>query len=118
MGKVKEWARRHKKAIAAITIVAVVTGAVILIINGKRVKVPINKLAEVVAHTLPETENIARINVDGVIKTFPRAEFIRHLHPGWHASPEKIAEAARLGIKLKPGETFVNACMVAMRTAA
>ena len=118
MGKVKEWVRRHKKAIAAITIVAVVAGAAILIINGKRVKVPIDKLAEVVAPTLPEAENVIRLNVDGVIKTFPRAEFIRHLHPGWHASPEKIAEAARLGIKLNPGETFVNACMVAMRTAA
>lgn len=118
MGKVKELVRRHKKAIAAITIVAVVTGAVILIINGKRVKVPIDKLAEAVAPTLPEAENVIRLNVDGVIKSFPRAEFIRHLHPGWHASPEKIAEAARLGIKLKPGETFVNACMVAMRASA
>ncbi len=118
MGKMKEWARKHKKAIAAITIVAVLAGAVILIINGKRVKVPVDKLANTIAPALPEAENVIQLNVNGVIKTFPRTEFIRHLHPGWHASPEKIAEAARLGIKLNPGETFVNACTVAMHTAA
>ena len=34
---------------------------------------------------------------------------IRDLHPGWHASPEKIATAAAHGFVLKDGQTWVEA---------
>ena len=36
------------------------------------------------------------------------ARHIRNLHEGWHASPEKIAEAEALGIKLLDGQTLID----------
>ena len=36
------------------------------------------------------------------------AGHVRQLHPGWSASPEKEAEAAALGIRMQPGETWVR----------
>ena len=118
MGKVKEWAQNHKKAIMAVTVVAVIAGAVVLIINGKRVRVPVEKLMKAAIPNIPEAENIVQIDIDGVVHTFQRSEFIRNLHPGWHASPEAIIEAAKRGITLNPGETFVRACMVSMKKGA
>lgn len=138
--KVKDWFRRHRKAVVITATVLAITGTVaILLINGKKVKMPVKELAEklvpevpkaanpvenvvnVVKQAAPEVANAAEtvtVEVDGVMKTFPRSEFIRQLHEGWHASAAKMAQAAEMGIDLKPGETIVNACTVTMKTAA
>ena len=124
--KTKSWIKKHRKGvIITASIIAIVGGAVILIINGKEEKMSV---AEVVAKMIPEvpsvpaviTEEVATvtISVDGVMKTFPRNEFIRQLHEGWRASDAKIVEAAVKGIPLNSGETLVNACTVAMKNVA
>ena len=87
---------------------------------AKAVK-PVENVVNVVKQAAPEAVKVAEtvtVEVDGVMKTFPRSEFIRQLHEGWHASAAKIAQAVEMGIELKPGETIVNACTVTMKTAA
>ena len=138
--RVKAWFRKHRKGVLITATILAITGTVaILLINGKKVKMPVKELAEkivpeapkavkpvesavnVVKQAAPEAAKVAEtvtVEVDGVLKTFPRSEFIRQLHEGWHASAEKIAQAAEMGIELKPGETIVNACTVTMKTAA
>lgn len=138
--KTRVWFRKHRKGVLiAATIIAITGTVAILLINGKKVKVPVKELAEktlpevskavkpvenavnVVKQTAPEAMKVAEtvtVEVDGVLKTFPRSEFIRQLHEGWHASAKKIAQAAEMGIELKPGETIVNACTVTMMAAA
>lgn len=124
--KAKSWIKKHRKGvIITASIIAIVGGAVILIIKGKKVKMPV---AEVAAKMIPEVPSVATaiteevatvtINVDGVMKTFPRDEFIRQLHEGWRASEAKLVEAAAKGIPLKSGETLVNACIVTMKNVA
>lgn len=132
---IKAWARRHRRGIITCVIVTVVGTVAILIINGKKVTIPVKELAdkivpdipkaakpietavETVKEVVPQIAETVTVDVDGVLKTFPRAEFIRQLHEGWHASAEKLAQATAMGIDLKPGETIVNACMVTMRAA-
>ena len=138
--KTEAWFRKHRKGVLiTVTIVAVTGTVAILLINGKKVKMPIKELAEklvperhktlkpvetavdAVQHAAPEDAKVAETvtaELDGVLKTFPRSEFIRQLHEGWHASAEKLAQAAEMGITLKPNETIVNACMVNMKVAA
>ena len=121
-GTVKKWVKEHYKGIAiTVGIVAVVGGVAILLINGKKVKVPIAEMAgeflpEAPAALVKEASEIAIQTNEGIM-TFPRSEFIRHLHEGWRASEAKIKQAAELGINLLPGETFVNPCMVTRRVA-
>lgn len=123
---IKAWFRKHRKGvIITASIIGIVGGVVILVINGKKIKMPI---AEVAAKMIPEAPSIpvavveeistVTIEVDGVMKTFPRAEFIRQLHEGWTASEAKIAEAAERGIRLNAGETLVNACTVTLKNVA
>lgn len=138
--KVKAWFHKHRKAVVITATILAITGTVaILLINGKKVKMPVKELAEKLVPEVPKAakpvENVVNVvkqaapevakatetvtvEVDGVMKTFPRAEFIRHLHEGWQASAGKLAQAAEMGIDLKPGETIVNACMVNMKVAA
>ncbi len=137
--KAKSWFRNHRKGVLITATILAITGPlVILLINGKKVKMPVKELAEKLIPEAPKafkpaeaamdaakqiTSEAAKVaetvtvEVDGVLKTFPRAEFIRQLHEGWHASAEKAAQAAEMGINLKTGETIVNACTVTIRTA-
>lgn len=126
LDKVKNWVNKHRKGIVVtVSIIGIVGSTVVLILNGKKVKMPV---AEVAAKMIPESLNVpvevnegiatVTIDVDGVKKTFLRTEFIRQLHEGWNASQAKIAQAAELGIPLNPGETFVNACTVNMKIPA
>lgn len=119
----KAWAKRHRKGIViTISVLAIAGGIVIMVINGKKVKVPVAKLAEglmpEVSPALAKEAVEIVVDVDGVMKTFPRSEFIRTLHEGWQASAAKIAQAVEMGIPLNPGETIVNSCMVTMKSAA
>lgn len=133
---IKAWARRHKKSITIICVIVSVVGAVaVLVINGRKVTIPVKELADKVVPDIPravkpieasmgtfnevapQIDETVTVDVDGLLKTFPRAEFIRHLHEGWHASAEKLAQATAMGINLKPGETLVDACMVKRHAA-
>ena len=138
--RIKTWFLKHRKGVLITATILAITGTiVILLINGKKVKMPVKELAEklvpetpkalkpvekamnIVEQVTPEAVKVAEtvtVEVDGVLKTFPRSEFIRQLHEGWHASAAKIAQAAEMGINLKPGETIVNACTVTMKAAA
>ena len=136
--KVRIWFRHHRKGvIITCTILSAVGGIVLILLNnGKKIEMSIDEFAESlipderneaktissVAHTVSEVlteaveeEEKISVEVDGVMKTFPRKEFIRQLHEGWNASPEKIAQAADMGIELKQGETLVNGCTVTIR---
>ena len=122
---IKAWARKHKKGIIiTCSLVAVVGTAVVLIINGKKVTIPVEELVEdVLAETpktplLPPVTETAEVIENAVVTTFPRSEFIRQLPAGQHASLAKIAQAAEMGIELKPGETIVNETIVHLTRAA
>lgn len=125
LDSIKDWARKHKKGITiTCSIVAVIGTAVILIINGKKAAVPVEKLVEDVPVAppktpllLPTTEITAAIE-NTMVTTFPRSEFIRQLPAGQHASPAKLAQAAEMGIELKPGKTIVNETIVHLTRAA
>lgn len=138
--KIKMWFKRNRKIVIITgTIVSVIGGiALILLSNGKEVEMPVDELAD---HLVPDTpddnttaaanisdavssavsaavaEDIFTVEEDGIIKTYTRSEFIRHLHEGWHPSPEKISQAAEIGIDLKDNETLVNSCTVRMKSA-
>ncbi len=135
--KTRSWFHRHRKGILiTVTIVAITGTVAVLLIHGKKVKIPIKALSK---RIVPETSDAVKateavanaakkaapeiakatetvtVEVDGVLKTYPRSEFVRQLHEGWHPSNAKLAQAAERGIDLKPGETIVNACTVKMR---
>lgn len=118
----KNWVYENRKGIIIAGLVLLAAGtAAIIVINGKKVKVPLKMAVEVVpglSEAAVEVADTITVNIDNVVKTFPRASFIRHLPLNWKASAEKIAQAASLGIDLNPGETFVRACTVTMKTAA
>ena len=119
----RTWFTRHRQAVLVSATVLAITGTVaVLLIKGKKVEIPIEKLAKkIVPDDLKQAELIAQtvsVEIDGVVKTFPRKAFIRQLHEGWKPSPAKIAEAEMLNIELKPGETLVKPCTVTMRIAA
>ncbi len=125
LDSIKAWARKHKKCIIiTCSLVTVVGTAVILIINGKKVTVPVEEIVEDVLAEVPKTsllpptsESTAAIE-SSIVTTFPRSEFIRQLPVGQHASPAKLAQAAEMGIELKPGETIVNESIVHLTRAA
>lgn len=137
--KAKKWLSKHRKGVIITASVLAITGTVaILLINGKKVKMPVKALAEKIVPEVPkasgsvdaaleaakdvapqlsQTSDTVTIEIDGVYKVFARSEFIRQLHDGWQASPEKRAQAVAMGIDLKPGQTIVDPCIVKMRVA-
>ena len=137
--EVQDWAHKHKKElIISGTILGIIGTMAIVVINGKKARIPVTGLTRniipdvtkrktavsgltaIARDVVPTTADFAEtvtVSIDGVIKTFPRSEFIRHLHEGWQASAAKLAQAKKLGIQLNPGETIVNAGMVTLRAA-
>lgn len=125
MDSIKAWARKHKKGIIiTCSLVAVVGTAVILIVNGKKVTLPIEEIVEDVLAEAPKTPlppltaETTSVIENSIVTTFPRSEFIRQLPAGQHASLAKLAQAAEMGIELKPGETIVNETIVHLTHAA
>jgi len=123
LDSVKEWFSKHRKAVMITATVVSITGTVaILLIKGKKVEIPVDEIANKLIpapYKLPSAvAQTVEDEVDGIEKTFFREGFIRHLHEGWNASNEKIAEAAEKGIHLNPGETYVNPCTVKMKIPA
>lgn len=120
---IRSWLSKHRKAVFVTATILAISGTVaVVLINRKKVEIPVEKLAEQLVPKMDKlAESIAQIvevKADGVTKTFQRGSFIRQLPEGWKASQAKIAEASALNIDLKPGETLVKACEVTMRVAA
>lgn len=118
---IKAWVKKHKKGvIITCSVLAVVGTAVILLINGKKVTVPVEEIFEDVLAEAPKPAvipNVAESANETIVTTFSRSEFIRQLHPGQHASAEKLAQAAEMGIELMPGQTIVNETIVHLKQA-
>ena len=57
----------------------------------------------------PAIEEAVTITRRASLVPFEVDPHIRDLHPGWHASAEKIATAAAHGFDLKDGQTWVEA---------
>lgn len=119
---IKAWLRKHRKGvIITASIIGIVGGVVILIINGKKTKMPIAEVVEKLVpekpSTLTSSTSTVTIEVDGVLKTFPRSTFIRQLHEGYQPSAAKVAQAESMGIPLASGQTIVDPCIVRMRVA-
>lgn len=135
--KTKKWICKHRKGVIITASVLAITGTVAaLLINGKKVKMSVKELAEKIVPDVPKasgsvdaahkeaksvTPLIAQademVTINDVINTFPRAGYIRHLQEGHLASPKKLAQAAEMGIDLKPGYTIVDPCMVKQHAA-
>lgn len=130
-----EWAKAHKKQL---TIAGTSTLAVIGIILGLKNKdaiielwaslqksiskapaelpkpsspVPKTLKAKItMAELMAETKEVTRSYTPSTIP-FNVKDHLRNLPEGWHASPEKIAEAELLGIELLLNQTLVNSYM-------
>lgn len=66
----------------------------------------VKPVAQAIEPAIEETVTITR---RASLISFEVDPHIRDLHPGWHASPEKIATAAAHGFDLKDGQTWVEA---------
>ncbi len=120
------WIKDHKKQmiIAGISI-----GTLILIILGIKnraaikavwdslkgvVKHPTAKAAEEVAKVVtdtppaPASEIVTAVVSNSETLPFEVSRHIRNLPDGWHASPEKVAEALKNNIILMDGQTWVD----------
>ena len=119
---IKTWIRRHNKGLfITVSVIGVISGAVILIVKGKRVEIPLDELAKRIIlddSLLPNNRpKVLSIPADGATTTFERASFIRHLHHGHNPSAAKINQAIEMGIALNPGETIVDACTVTLKAS-
>jgi len=126
------WLKRHKKEVAFAIVGLVAAGMVlILIVNGRKVSIPIKETteqiiprttgaeqqAQTITKVLTQTTNgmsdtMENAVADVIAKTFPRAGGIRNLPSGQKASVAKLLQAAEKGINLEPGQTLVNDCIV------
>ena len=124
-----QWIKEHKKEL---TIAGISVGALILIVLGiknhkaiialwdslKKVpEQPVKKasqLATKVAEEIPaEAIQISATAIPSNANSLPYevSRHIRNLHDGWHASPEKVAEALKNNIILMDGQTWVDSYM-------
>lgn len=123
------WIKEHKKELifAGISI-----GTLILIILGiknkaeikalwdalrKVVKQPTAKVTETVTKVAveipqdPIKEVVTAVASNSDTIPFEVSRHIRNLPDGWHASPEKVAEALKNNIILMDGQTWVDSYM-------
>lgn len=121
------WINEHKKELI---IAGISIGTLVLIILSIKnrdaiktvwtslrdvVKQPTTNVAETV--TTVTVDNIPQVPLKGVAEaiasnsetlSFEVRRHIRNLPDGWHASPEKIAEALKNSIILMDGQTWVD----------
>ena len=123
------WIKKHRKQLI---IAGISIGALILLIIGINNKDTIqavwNSLIEALKHPTSETtEDVSQVitkaspipvpemshDVTYITKVVPFevSSHIRNLPEGFHASPEKIAEALALNITLIEGQTLVDSYM-------
>lgn len=118
--RARSWLQKHRKAVTiTATVLAIAGGVVYLVVNGKKVEIPITEAAKKIIPEMNTTkaDELVTVEVDGVVSVFKRSAFVRNLHEGWKASPGKIEQAKQLGIELAQGETYVNSCIVTMKSA-
>ncbi len=129
----KEWWEKHwKKVIAG----AVIVGGTILVIrNWDEITAIAEELTSVLKPEIKDlphvfepsmVEEVSACPMQEVAKdlfrkapetTFDVTAHIRNLPKNWHASPEKIAEAAKLQIDLLPHQTLVDAYTKGIKAA-
>lgn len=123
------WIKEYRKELA---IAGISIGTLILIVFGiknremvkvvwdslrKAVKQPTVKAAEAVTKVTveipldPIQEVITAVASNSETLPFEVSRHIRNLPEGWHASPEKIAEALKNNIILVDGQTWVESYM-------
>lgn len=124
-----QWIKEHKKQLI---IAGISIGTLILIILGIKnraaikavwdslkgaVKHPSAELAKEVIKVVseippvPASEIVTAVASNSETLPFEVSRHIRNLPDGWHASPEKIAEALRNNIILMDGQTWVDSYM-------
>lgn len=121
-----EWIKEHKKELI---IAGVSIGTLILLIfgirNGETVKTVWDSLKKGIKNPAAKVpEEIVKVVVDvppapiqEIVTVVPSnssslpfevRRHIRNLPEGWHASPEKVAEALKYNIVLMDGQTWVD----------
>lgn len=126
------WKKNWKKVVVSVVVVG---GTILVIKNWDKILVAAEELAAslkpeakmptpVVTPNVVEEIDVAPIVelAKDVVRKSPEAPFdviahIRTLPEGWHASPEKIAEAAELQIVLLPNQTLVDAYTKGIKVA-
>lgn len=130
---IKAWWRKNwKKVVAGVVVVG---GTILVIKNWDEIVAVAEKLAATLKPEAKVPTPVAVPNVveeidmtpvaelaKEVVRKSPEAPFdviahIRTLPEGWHASPEKIAEAAELQIVLLPNQTLVDAYTKGIKVA-
>lgn len=120
------WIKEHKKELV---VAGISTGTMILIVlgikNRETIKAVWGSLKEAVKQSAAEvTETVTKVTAEipseHIQETvtamasnseslpFEVSRHIRNLPNGWHASPEKIAEALKNNIRLIDGQTWVD----------
>ena len=121
-----QWIKEHKKELI---ITGISIGTLILIILGirnrtaikavwdslrKTVKHPTVNVAETISKAMVEIPQEPVKEIVTVVASysdsipFEVSRHIRNLPDGWHASPEKVAEALKNNIILMDGQTWVD----------
>lgn len=119
--KLIRWIKEHKKELILAGISIGTLGLIVLgIKNRATIKAVWNSLKKVVKQPTVKITNVTVFTVDNSrepiqvmtssLDSIPIEvrRHIRILPKGWHASPEKIAEAKRNNIKLLEGQTWVR----------
>lgn len=123
------WIKKNKKYLIA---AGISIGVLILVILGIKNKAAIKalwdslrgvaktptveaveKVTKVVSEVPPESiqEVVSAVASNSETLPFEVSRHIRNLPVGWHASPEKIAEALKNNIILMEGQTWVDSYM-------
>ena len=126
------WKENWKKVVAGALFIG---GTILVIRNWDEISAIAEKLATTLKPSVDEIPHIAvptiveetcaspvREIAKDVVRKAPEAPFdviahIRNLPKNWHASPEKIAEAAELHIDLLPHQTLVDAYTKGIKAA-
>ena len=101
MGRINTFVKEHKRDIivGSIATATIAVGGVVLyrIIGSGGTKVLIEVADGAENFVKPEAFRMVDVS-----------QHVRNLPPGWNPSLEKVEEAARLGIQLTEGQTFVD----------
>ena len=126
------WKKNWKKVIVGVVVIG---GTILAIKNWDEIVIVTEKLTgtlkpeakvppPVVGPKVAEEIDVAPVMelVKETVRKSPEAPFdviahIRTLPEGWHASPEKIAEAAELQLVLLPNQTLVDAYIKGIKAA-
>lgn len=112
------WVKEHKKAIligtGIVVLAPIVIAGAVAVVGAMAAKANDSETGESTGESdvLNDIGNIVDFS-DFKTNGSPKAPhsvngFVRNLHEGWKASPEKVAEAAEMGIVLGDNQTYVD----------